>query len=129
MVISEGCLSRGCSPRGMSAQGGVYPEGVCPGSCTPSRSREKQPCQLHAGMHPPPVNRISDRCKNIAMSQTSFAGRNNCYDLSNWERNINFDLANCSCRIDVYNYTFVIQSVECFDCGFSDGRIFEITNS
>ena len=28
------------------------------------------------GSHPPPMNRITDRCKNITLSQTSFAGSN-----------------------------------------------------
>ena len=44
---------------GVSAQGGVCPGeggstvGVCPGGCLPR------------GCTPPPVNRITDRCKNI----------------------------------------------------------------
>ena len=29
------------------------------------------------GRHPPPVNRMTDRCKNITLPQTSFAGGNN----------------------------------------------------
>ena len=32
---------------------------------------------LHAGIHPS-VNRIPDRCKNITLPQTSFAGGNKC---------------------------------------------------
>ena len=35
--------------------------------------------QVHAGIHirPPPVNRMTNRCKNITLPQTSFAGGNN----------------------------------------------------
>ena len=43
---------------GVSAQAGVYP----------SMQWDRYP--------PPPVNRITDRCKNITLSQTSFAGSN-----------------------------------------------------
>ena len=31
----------------------------------------------HAGIPPPPVNRMTDRCKIITLPQTSFAGGNN----------------------------------------------------
>ena len=30
--------------------------------------------------NPPPVNRMTDRCKNITLSQTSFAGGKNCLE-------------------------------------------------
>ena len=42
-----------------------------------------QPCTLPTTMHAPhnhacpPVNRMTDRCKNITLPQTSFAGGNN----------------------------------------------------
>ena len=50
-------LPRGCLPGGGVCPGeGVYPGGV------------------HAGIHTPPVNRIPDRCTNITLPQTSFAG-------------------------------------------------------
>ena len=52
-----GCLPRGCLPRG----------GVCWGGVS---------APLHAGIHPPPVDRMTDRCKNITLPQTSFAGGN-----------------------------------------------------
>ena len=51
-----GCRLGGVCP------GGVYRGGVCPaegGAC------------LH-----PPVNKMTDRCKNIALPQTSFSGGN-----------------------------------------------------
>ena len=75
---------------------GYIPPGV--GLETPSRVWAWRPPQWvwawkparHAGIHPPletckacwdttppPVNRMSDRCKNITLPQTSFAGGNN----------------------------------------------------
>ena len=50
---------------GVSAQGGYPPEGG------------RGSALLHTGIHPPPVNRITDRCKNITLPQTLFAGRKN----------------------------------------------------
>ena len=32
---------------------------------------------IACGIHTPPVNRITDKCKNITLPQTSFAGRKN----------------------------------------------------
>ena len=53
--LPRGCLPRGYLPRGVSAQGGVCPGGGClPGGCLPRL---------------PPVNRITDTCKNITLSQ------------------------------------------------------------
>ena len=57
----------GCLPRGVSAPEGVCQGGggVCLGMC------EHPHCPLHAGTHKytPPVNRITDRCKNITFPQ------------------------------------------------------------
>ena len=56
----EGVYLRGCLPRGSAkwiCQGGVYPS-------------------MQWERHPPPVNRITDRYKNITLPQTSFAGCN-----------------------------------------------------
>ena len=80
--------------RGVSAQGkGVSAQGV---STTPPLADPlgRHPCApLHAGIHllptaswdtppPPPVNRMTDRCKNITLSQTSFtAGKYNTHKL------------------------------------------------
>ena len=48
--------------------GGIYLGGVCPGGCLPSG------CLPRRCTPPTPVNRITDRCKNINLPQTSFAG-------------------------------------------------------
>ena len=56
--------------------GGVYvgvsaPGSVCPDGCLPrgtSALGVYTPCPLHAGIHPP-MNRITDRCKNITFPQ------------------------------------------------------------
>ena len=53
-VCLGGCLPRGCLPRGC-LPGGVHPH-----------------CML--GYTPPPVNRMTDRRKNITLPQNSFAG-------------------------------------------------------
>ena len=84
--------------------GGVCPGGVCRGGClprgwvsapsciccylyaasTPTECQHQCSClcsmtQVHAGIHtPPPVNRMTDRCKNITLSQISFAGGKKC---------------------------------------------------
>ena len=49
-----GCLLNGGSARG----GGCLPRGVCKGG----------------GLGLDPLNRITDRCENITLPQTSFAG-------------------------------------------------------
>ena len=54
-VSARGCLPREVSTREVSVQGGCLPRGVCPLS---------------------PVNRMTDRCKNITLPQTSLAGGN-----------------------------------------------------
>ena len=60
----SGCLGGGgCLPRGCVCLGGCLPRGVCPGMYTSWTQRQTP--QLHARIHTPPVNRITDRCKNI----------------------------------------------------------------
>ena len=55
---------RGCLPGGVCPVGCVYLGGVCLG-----------------GVHPsPPVNRMTDSCKNITLPQTSFVGGNNVHN-------------------------------------------------
>ena len=83
---SGGCLFQGVSAsglggvcsRGVSAPWGVW-GGVCSGGvCLWSRGGlllGVYPC-MHWG-RPPPVNRMTDRCKNITLPQTSFAGGKN----------------------------------------------------
>ena len=70
--LPGGCICPGgCTCQGVYLHVGVYlPRGVymprgctCPGGCT---------CR-----GTPPVNRMTDRCKNITLPQTSFAGGNN----------------------------------------------------
>ena len=48
------------------ARGGTCPGGTCPGT--------------------PPVDRMTDRCKNITLPQISFAGGNNAKIVQNWCR-------------------------------------------
>ena len=64
-AVCLGGLSIGvCLPR-WGLPGGVYPWGVCPGGCLP-----RGVCPLSL------VNRMTDRCKNITLPQTSLAGGN-----------------------------------------------------
>ena len=68
-----------CLPKGAVCPGGVSTQGECllGGGCLP---REGGLCpegvypSMQWGRHPFPVNRITDRCKNITLPQTSFAG-------------------------------------------------------
>ena len=73
-------LPMGLPARGVLAQGGVPAPGgcTCPGGCTWPR------CML---AYTPPVNRMTDRCKNITLPQTSFADGNN--NKSRWYFNCN----------------------------------------
>ena len=59
------CAGRVCS-WGCLLPGGVLSGGVCSRGCIPACNGAD-----------PPVNRMIDRCKNITLSQTSFAGGNN----------------------------------------------------
>ena len=59
-----------------------FPPGCGPGDppgqtpqLPPGYGSEDPPAARHAGM-PPPMNRMTDRCKNITLPQTSFAGGN-----------------------------------------------------
>ena len=78
--LGGGCLPRGCLPGGVSAWvclfGGLCPRGCLPrGKCLPN------------GCTPHPVNRMTDRCKNITLPQTSFAGGKNITE--NWRIIVN----------------------------------------
>ena len=55
------------SAQGVSAKGGCLPGGVCQGVCI----------SQHAMGQTPPMNRTTDRCKNITLPQTLFAGSKN----------------------------------------------------
>ena len=83
---------------GCTCQGGVYLPGrcTCPGECTcpggvylpggtcPGRGVYLPGGECTCPGTPPAVNRMTDRCKNITLPQTSFAGckkRTCCYVL------------------------------------------------
>ena len=104
-----GFLPRGCTcPVGVPAKG-VYlpgtvylPEGVyLPRGCT---------C---AGTHP--VNRMTDRCKNITLPQTSFAGGNKTFG--------NIMYFN---RIPQFKYRVYGGKRKCDVMGQCDGRDFDL---
>ena len=61
------CLLQGCLFWGMSAPGEEYLlQGVCGGGIPACTAQHRAP----------PVNRMTDRCKNITLPQTSFGGGN-----------------------------------------------------
>ena len=49
--------------------GGVCPRGVCQGACTPPWTKTQTPPIACWDTHPPPVNRMTDRGKNITFPQ------------------------------------------------------------
>ena len=63
-VSTQGVYTPPCEQNDILG-GGCLPGGVCPGGGV-------HPL-LHDGIHPP-VNRMTHRCKNITLPQTSFAG-------------------------------------------------------
>ena len=77
-----GVSARGDVPaQGVSLPGGVYLPGGVPArgfTCQEGVPAQGSTC-LRLGKCPgtPPVNRMTDRCKNITLPQTSFAGGNN----------------------------------------------------
>ena len=74
--LPGGIPARGCTCQGIPAQGVYLPEGVnllgdtCPGGVPAGGV----PAQVL-----PPVNRMTDRCKNITLPQTLFAGGKNSF--------------------------------------------------
>ena len=63
----------GCTCQGIPAQGGVPARGcTCLGVYLP----RGVPAGGVTAQVLPPVNRMTDRCKNITLPQTSFAGSN-----------------------------------------------------
>ena len=72
-ALTIGCGGGVCGVGGSRRYllGGYLPGGTCPGGCT---CPEGCTCP---GTHPPSVNRMTDRCKNITLPKTSFAGGNN----------------------------------------------------
>ena len=61
--------------------GGVPGPGGCTwsGGCTYLGGTWSGDVPAQGRYTPPPVNRMTDRCKNITLPQTSFAGGNNCF--------------------------------------------------
>ena len=88
--LHGGCLHGGVPAWGVSAQGGVCPGGSCALSHHAFVNCMLPPHQLSVSTcatpyivwprcmllytPPPPVNRMTDRCKNITLPQTLFAG-------------------------------------------------------
>ena len=83
-VPARGCtclgvyLPRRCTCLEGTYQGVYLPMGVCtfPGGCTCPGVCVYLPGGCTCPGTPPPVNRMTDRCKNITLPQTSFAGGN-----------------------------------------------------
>ena len=79
-IQGGGCLPWGSLPRGRVCPVGCLPRGcllmggVCPGGCLSRGWCLSRGCLLR--YTPAPVNRMTDRCKNITLPQTSFAGGN-----------------------------------------------------
>ena len=73
---------RGCASWGLSNLGGLHPGG---GVCPTAGGRHRGVCPTR-GWADPPVNRMTYRCKNITLPQTSFAGGNK-YDTDFTENN------------------------------------------
>ena len=84
------CVSRGVSAQGDSdvCPGEVCPEGVCPEGftggvcqgvcvCVSRGVYTTPPARCRLAYTHSPVNRMTDRCKNITLPQTSFAGGKN----------------------------------------------------
>ena len=73
-TFPEGCTCLGVYLMGVYLPGGVPARGcTCPGGYLP------RGCTCPGGYLPryfPPMNRLTDRCKNITLNQTSFAAGN-----------------------------------------------------
>ena len=80
---SGGCAwYGGCMVRGMHGPEGCMVQGDGQGwGCARSRGGVPGPgvVSQHALRHIPPVNRMTNRCKNITLPQTSFASGNNVF--------------------------------------------------
>ena len=78
-----GCLVGGVPawgvymPRGVYLPRGVPTQGVCLPGGVPAWGLYLPRGRGYLSRYSPPVNRMTDRCKNITLPQTSFAGGNN----------------------------------------------------
>ena len=69
--MPRGCLARGVCPGRVSAQGVCDQGDVCPGGVWPGVSAQGGVCPGGVCGRPPapPVDRMTDRCKNITLPQ------------------------------------------------------------
>ena len=70
-LLGRGVPAWGCTCLGVYLPGAVYLSRGC--TC---------PGGVYLPRYSPPVNRMTDRCKNITLPQTSFAGGNNASQFS-----------------------------------------------
>ena len=78
-TYKQECIPVGCLPPTLYRTGGLSPGGgLCPGGSQSGGSSIRET--------PSPVNRMTDKCKNTTLPQTSFAGDNNAIVLQsfNW---------------------------------------------
>ena len=75
-VPAFGCTCLGYLSRGCTWLGGIPARGYLPGVNLPRGvpARGDVPARGYLPMYSPPVNRTTDRCKNITLPQTSFTG-------------------------------------------------------
>ena len=126
VYLGEGCLHRRCLPSGMSSQGA--PRVVSAVSATPRREAN------HPQLPAPPVNRITDRCKNITFPQLRLRAVkfNHCKPLV-W-RNIFWLSITCffQCWVAVYEILCFLRSStwerNCPHIGHSFTKSKEIVN-
>ena len=85
-ITQQECIPVGCVPPAAVAAPGGSPQGTIPeeappggstpqGKHPPRRNHPPEEAPPPGRKHPPlPVNRMTNRCKNITLRQTSFAG-------------------------------------------------------
>ena len=74
VCMAEGVCGRGCVWQGLCVAGVVRGRGVM---CGKGGMCGRGTCMPHM----PPMDRMTDMCKNITLPQTSFAGGNNRVNL------------------------------------------------
>ena len=98
-VCQRGVCQRGCVQEG-GVRVGVCQRGVCQGGVC-----RGVVCH-HALRQTPPVNRMIDRCKNITLPQTSFAGGKNKRANKKNLIGLRFDLRCCE---SLKSYYFILN--------------------
>ena len=93
LCLSRGSVSRGSLSRGL-CPGGICPGGLCPE--TPGKNMESETDTPGRNMTPgrdimqrPPENRMTDKCKNITLPKTLFAG-GKYSQLWKWNENLHY---------------------------------------